>query len=104
MDVIIDGYNLIGIDQGLRGSLEHKRERLVRQLSAYRKAKGLDLIVVFDGWRAGWANETQVRQDEVTIVYSRQGEKADSVIVRLARARGSGRRRSVTSASRPSVP
>jgi predicted RNA-binding protein with PIN domain len=90
MEVIIDGYNLIGIDGGLRGSLEHKRNWLIQQLSTYRKAKGFSITVVFDGWRSGWVNEAEKKWDGVTIVYSRQGEKADSVIVRIARTRGSG--------------
>src|SRR5919109_69114 len=90
MDVIIDGYNLIGIDRGLRGALEHKRNWLIQQLSMYHKVKGFGVVVVFDGWRAGWVNETEEKRDGVTIVYSRQGEKADSVIVRIARTKGSG--------------
>ena len=53
MDIIIDGYNLIGSVQGLRGALEQKR-------------------------------------DGINVVYSRQGEKADSLIIRMARQRGSG--------------
>jgi uncharacterized protein len=90
MDVIIDGYNLIGIDHGLRGALEHKRNWLIQQLSMYQKVKGFGVVVVFDGWRTGWVNETEEKRDGVTIVYSRQGEKADGVIVRIARTKGSG--------------
>jgi predicted RNA-binding protein with PIN domain len=90
MDVIIDGYNLIGIDGGLRDSLEHKRNWLIQQLAAYRKVKGLGIVVVFDGWRAGGIDEVEEKRDGVGIVYSRQGEKADSLIVRIARTKGSG--------------
>jgi uncharacterized protein len=82
--------DVISIGQGLRGALEHKRNWLIQQLSMYRKAKGFAVVVVFDGWRAGWANETEEKRDGVTIVYSRQGEKADSVIVRIARTKASG--------------
>jgi predicted RNA-binding protein with PIN domain len=35
-------------------------------------------------------HETEERRDGVTVVYSRQGEKADSVIVRIARTKASG--------------
>jgi predicted RNA-binding protein with PIN domain len=90
MEVIIDGYNLIGSDQGLRGNLEQKRNWLVQRLSLYQKRKGFSVIVVFDGWRSGRINEVEEKRDEVTVVYSRQGEKADSVIVRIARQKGSG--------------
>jgi len=90
MDLIIDGYNLIGVEQGLSGPLEHKRNRLIQKLAAYRRRKPVNLIVVFDGWRAGQAQEAKEKRDGITIVYSRLGEKADGVIVRMAREKGSG--------------
>lgn len=90
MEIIIDGYNLIGSDQGLRGNLEAQRNWLVQRLSLYQQRKGFSVIVVFDGWRSGRINEVEEKRDEVTVVYSRQGEKADSVIVRIARQKGSG--------------
>jgi predicted RNA-binding protein with PIN domain len=90
MEIIIDGYNLIGSDQGLRGNLEAQRNWLVQRLSLYRRRKGFNVIVVFDGWRSGSINEVEEKRDEVTVVYSRQGERADSVIVRIARQKGSG--------------
>ena len=90
MHIIIDGYNLIGTERGLTGALEHRRNRLVHQLSLYRKLKDFELTVVFDGWRSGHGAETIQKSGDVRIVYSRQGEKADGVVVRLARAQGSG--------------
>jgi predicted RNA-binding protein with PIN domain len=90
MEIIIDGYNLIGSDQGLRGDLEHKRNWLIQRLSLYHRTKGFNVIVVFDGWRAGLMDEVEEKKGDVTVIYSRQGEKADSVIVRVARQKGSG--------------
>jgi uncharacterized protein len=90
MDLIIDGYNLIANNQGLNGSLEQKRNRLIQQLLAYQRRKAFNLVVVFDGWRAGQVWETKEQRDAITIVYSRLGEKADGVIVRMAREKGSG--------------
>jgi predicted RNA-binding protein with PIN domain len=90
MDIIIDGYNLIASEDGLRGVLEHKRNGLVQQLARYQKVKGFFVSVVFDGWKSGQFNETSEKSDGVTVVFSRQGEKADDVVVRLARQRGSG--------------
>jgi predicted RNA-binding protein with PIN domain len=90
VDIIIDGYNIIGSAQGLRGGLEHKRNGLVQQLARYQKAKGFIISVVFDGWKAGQLTETIEKVSDVTVIFSRQGEKADSVVVRLARERGSG--------------
>jgi predicted RNA-binding protein with PIN domain len=90
MDIIIDGYNLIGSDLGLRGELEHQRNWLIQRLSVYQGLKGHTVVVVFDGWKSGWLDEVTEEKQQVRIIFSRQGEKADSVIVRLARERGSG--------------
>jgi len=35
MEIIIDGYNVIGSDAGLTGNLERKRNTLVQQLIDY---------------------------------------------------------------------
>jgi predicted RNA-binding protein with PIN domain len=90
MDLIIDGYNLIGNDRGLQGALEHKRNWLVQQLSRYQKIKQFNVVVAFDGWRSGSPNQIVERKDGVAVIYSRLGEKADAVIVRVAREKGSG--------------
>ena len=90
MEIIIDGYNFIGWDSGLRGALEHKRNWLVQQLAIFREKKNFEITVVFDGWQAGLRHEVEEKRAGVKVVFSRLGEKADSVIVRLARARGSG--------------
>jgi predicted RNA-binding protein with PIN domain len=90
MEIIIDGYNLIGRDGGLRGSLEHKRSWLVQQLGAFRQRKSFEVTVVFDGWRSGLRNVVEEQRAGVKVVFSPIGEKADSVIVRLARRQGSG--------------
>jgi uncharacterized protein len=90
MEIIIDGYNLIGCDAGLTGNLEHKRNWLVQELASYHRVKDHDITVVFDGWRSGSVNQVEQKRDGVAIVYSRLGEKADDVIIGLARKRGSG--------------
>ena len=90
MDLIIDGYNLLALDRRLDRGLEQSRNSLINRLVRYRKAKPLNLTVVFDGWRSGSANETRLTQDGISIVYSRLGEKADAVVIRLAREKSSG--------------
>jgi predicted RNA-binding protein with PIN domain len=90
MDIIIDGYNLIGSDRGLRGDLEHQRNWLIQRLSLYQEVKGHTVALVFDGWKSGRIDEVSEKKQGVRIVFSRQGEKADSVIIRLAREKGSG--------------
>jgi len=90
MDLIIDGYNLIGSDQGLQGALEHKRNWLVQQLSRYQKIKQFNVVVAFDGWRSGSDSQVVETKHGVSVIYSRLGEKADAVIVRVAREKGNG--------------
>src|SRR5918994_4701769 len=90
MDIIIDGYNLIGSDGGLRGSLEYQRSWLLQRLSLYQEVRGHTVVLVFDGWKTGLMDEVSENKQGVRIVFSRQGEKADSVIIRLARQKGSG--------------
>lgn len=90
MDLIVDGYNLIGHDRGLAGALEPKRNWLVQRLTAYQKIKQFNLIVVFDGWRSGPNDEVTQKRDAVTVLYSQLNEKADAVIIRLARQKGAG--------------
>ena len=90
MDVIVDGYNLIGSEQGLRGPLEAKRNWLIQRLSQYQQTKQFKVTLVFDGWRSGRNEEIVQRIGGLSVVYSRLDEKADTVIIRLAREKGGG--------------
>jgi predicted RNA-binding protein with PIN domain len=90
MDLIIDGYNLLALDKRLDRGLEQSRNSLINKLVRYRQAKPMHLTVVFDGWRSGSASETRLAQDGIAIVYSRLGEKADAVVIRLAREKNNG--------------
>ncbi len=87
--LIIDGYNLLGLRGGLRGDVEAKREQLIRDLAGYRQRKGHPVTVVFDGWRAGHPVEHAEWREGLEVVYSRQGETADTVVKRLAERYGS---------------
>jgi uncharacterized protein len=78
--IIIDGYNCTGIDHGDLGA---EREKLIRQLAEYRKIKGHDITVVFDGWKSGGPKEVSMMTGGVRIIYSRLGETADFVIKRI---------------------
>lgn len=90
MDLIIDGYNLIGSEKGLRDPLEPKRNRVVQRLSQYQEIKQFNVTIVFDGWRSGQNEEVLQKKNGVSVVYSRLNEKADAVIIRLAREKGAG--------------
>jgi predicted RNA-binding protein with PIN domain len=89
MHLIIDGYNLIGSEKGLRGNLEQRRKDLIEKLREYQDRKGCPITVVFDGWRSGWIYQTEERVGDLTVIFSRLGEKADAVIKRIAHELGS---------------
>jgi predicted RNA-binding protein with PIN domain len=94
MHLIIDGYNLLHAGHSLVQlnpiELQWKRDRLIDQLSAYKKLKQCEITIVFDGWQGGWSTEKKETRKGVEIIFSKVGEKADEVIKRLARERGSG--------------
>lgn len=78
--IIIDGYNLIGI---YHKDLEKQRNQLIESLIGYHKRKGYEITVVFDGWKTGGAQENHSVIGGIRVIFSRLGEKADSVIRRI---------------------
>lgn len=56
---------------------------LVERLVEYKNLKGHDITVVFDGWKNGSGEENQSVVGGVRVIYSKLGEKADSVIKRI---------------------
>ena len=93
MHLIIDGYNLLHVNRSLTcfnsTQLRWERDRLINQLSAYQKLKSFGMTVVFDGWQGGWSTEKKEKKREIEIIYSKLGEKADEVIKRLVKEKGS---------------
>ncbi|MBI5375269.1 MAG: NYN domain-containing protein [Candidatus Schekmanbacteria bacterium] len=95
--LLIDGYNLIGAFGSLdRDSLENLRNDIIKKLASYKKVKGSNVVVVFDGENSGADSESRDRISGIDLLYSRHGEKADDVIVRMA-ASGKGKYVIVTS-------
>jgi predicted RNA-binding protein with PIN domain len=78
--IIIDGYNLIGVHHK---DLRKERDLLVDSLIEYRRRKGHDITLVFDGWKTGEGKENQMVTGGIRVIYSRIGENADSVIKRI---------------------
>jgi len=87
MYILVDGYNLIRQSDLLRRyerrSLEAGRLALMSKLADYKRKKGHRITVVFDGWKNGSAQEERDRHENIEIIYSRQGERADEVIKRI---------------------
>jgi predicted RNA-binding protein with PIN domain len=92
--LIIDGYNLIHVNRSLirldSVQLQWERDHLIDQLSTYQKIKPCRVTVVFDGWQGGWNTERGERKKGIEIIYSKLGEKADEVIKRMVKEKGSG--------------
>lgn len=91
--IIVDGYNL-----ALSGALllpadptgPEGRDFLCALASAYARAKGFRLTVVFDGGEAAAASRTRQPFKGGTSIFSGRSETADDVIRDLARSAPSG--------------
>ncbi|MEW6375517.1 MAG: NYN domain-containing protein [Thermodesulfobacteriota bacterium] len=94
MHLIIDGYNLLHVGRSLIKlspiELQWERDRLIDQLSKYQQIKPWKITVVFDGWQGGWSTEKRDKKKGIELIFSKLGEKADDVIKRLVREKGSG--------------
>jgi predicted RNA-binding protein with PIN domain len=94
MHLIIDGYNLLHVNRSFINlnsiQLQWERERLIDRLSTYQKLKPCGVTVVFDGWEGGWNTETREKKKGIEVIFSKLGEKADEVIKRLVKEKGSG--------------
>jgi uncharacterized protein len=93
MHLIIDGYNLLHVGRSLiqlnARELQQERERLIDQLASYRRTRQCEVTAVFDGWQGGWTTEKKEKRKGVELIFSKLGEKADEVIKRLVREKGS---------------
>ncbi len=87
--LIIDGYNLIRQSPSLsildRQDLEAGREELIRRLALYRQAKPFPITVIFDGSNQANLPGPKKVEKGVRIIFSRMGQKADDVIIQMAR-------------------
>lgn len=92
LHIIVDGYNLIRqshvmgpIDQQ---DLELGRQTLLERLAAYKRIKGHQITVVFDGAAQYSVFDRTDREKGINVRFSRHGESADAVIKRMARREG----------------
>ncbi len=87
--IFVDGYNMIHTTPALaalhRRDIEAGRDALVRRLSASYRHTPHQLVVVFDGDGTAESSQPISGFGRGRVVFSRRGETADSVIVRMAR-------------------
>ncbi len=67
-------------------NLEKARNDLIQKLRGYSKIKGHHITLVFDGWKNGQKNETEIKTANLTVIFSRLGEKADYVMKKIISA------------------
>ena len=86
--IIIDGYNLIRQSGFLsvfdRRDIQDGREALIDMLTAYKKIKGHQVTVVFDGADAPGFSQTRDLIKGIRVRFSRSGESADDAIKKMA--------------------
>jgi predicted RNA-binding protein with PIN domain len=90
VELVIDGYNVIGSRGGLYGDAAAKRDAFMAELARYARRKGHAVTVVFDGFPPGLAGAPGgvsgvMRSSAGLRVVFAEHERADDVIIRLAR-------------------
>lgn len=94
--VFVDGYNVIRNTPALaeleRVNMEAGREALLRRLIARYRHTPYEVVIVFDGADERETSQPVTGFSRGRVIFSRCGEKADSVIIRMsADACGAGR-------------
>ena len=86
--LVIDGYNLLRaiphLAQQERMDPEGAREALLDELNTYKRVKKHKIVVVFDAANTPFA-EKSTHHGGVKVVFTRQGELADTRIESMAR-------------------
>ncbi|MBR7181255.1 MAG: NYN domain-containing protein, partial [Clostridia bacterium] len=82
--LLVDCYNLIFADEGLRSIAERDfalaRDTLVRMLCDYAAFVGTRVIAVFDAYRVKRGEGSVQRFGAVTVVYTKEAQTADAYI------------------------
>lgn len=79
-NILIDGYNLIGLGHN---DLEEARREIIAKLNRYSAIKGHDITIVFDAWKREDSAGSRTKAGDVTVIYSKVAEKADEVIIKM---------------------
>lgn len=86
--LVVDGYNVMyawsELDKIKESSMEHARDKLIDMLVNYAALSGEKVVIVFDAHRVKSRLERTEVLPGVQVIYTNEGETADSVIERLA--------------------
>ena len=82
--LVVDGYNIINAWEELREisltDLDHSREKLIDNITEYVEYTGRKGIVVFDAYNVKSSKEKVEQRKNITIVYTKEFQTADSYI------------------------
>ncbi len=85
--LIIDGYNFIfnffkvaNLDND---DIEYLKGKLIADLITYNSQKNYELILVFDASKSSNKLRSSEKADNIKVIYSREGETADTIIEEL---------------------
>lgn len=85
--LIVDGYNVIHAWPQLAGLLdaekEHARDKLVDAMSEYAAVTNSRVVVVFDAHQVKGGLGSKEYRNNIEVIYSQEGETADSIIEKL---------------------
>lgn len=86
--LIVDGYNIIGhLDRNVMSSdvrtLDEHRDRLKENLQDYAGYTDEEVILVFDGYKSERMIRSEEKYGNLTVVFTKHGETADSYIERI---------------------
>jgi predicted RNA-binding protein with PIN domain len=96
LHIVIDGYNHINrtrstaIPGGLGLGLELARREFLDHLVQYKQTKRAKITVVFDAYKSISLGRQRENYKGIEIVYSRENETADDVIIGWIREKRSG--------------
>ncbi|MBR3679986.1 MAG: TetM/TetW/TetO/TetS family tetracycline resistance ribosomal protection protein [Oscillospiraceae bacterium] len=86
--LLVDGYNIIFAWDELKAlakdNLDSARNRLMQILSNYQGYRGCEVILVFDAYKVKGHHREIEREGNISIVYTREAETADSYIERVS--------------------
>lgn len=86
--MVVDGYNMIYAWEELKSLAQEDlylaREKLITALYNWQAYYGHPITVVFDGYRVANNTGTTLKKQDLTIVYTKTGETADTWIERFS--------------------
>ncbi len=87
--LLIDGYNIIFAWEELKALAEEKldsaREKLIERMHSYRAFCDVEIIIVFDAYKVKGNTGEVERIKNLTVVYTKEAQTADSYIEKTAK-------------------